>query len=121
MLLRAAPLFAQVVCLIYKAVVFPYPSSLLAAEATALSFLALIDAGRLALGHKGNLTQSRLPLILFIMLCAPVILGHVFFLQYQTYVMRLDQIINGIALVFVSAEVLLAFFIILAVLSLRIC
>jgi hypothetical protein len=103
------------------AVVWPYPRDILGAEAATLSFLAVIDAGRMALGHKGNLTQSRLPLGLFAILCCPVMLGHIFFLQYQTYVMRLDQIINAIALVFVCGEVLLAIFIILAVLSLRIC
>jgi transmembrane protein 216 len=109
----------QVVTLIYKAVVFPYPTSLVGAEGTTLAFLAVIDAGRLALGHKGNLTQARLPLLLFLLLCAPVILGHVFFLRFQTYVMRLDQIINGIALVIVCAEVILALFIVLAVLARR--
>ncbi len=36
------------------------------------------------------------------------------------YVMRLDQILNGIALIFVCGEVLLAIFIILAVLSLKV-
>jgi len=110
-----------VVCLIYKAVVFPYPRAILGAEAATLSFLAVIDAGRMALGHKGNLTQSRLPLLLFVLLCCPVIIGHVFFLEFQTYVMRLDQIINIIALIFVCAETLLAFFIVIAVLSLRLC
>jgi transmembrane protein 216 len=88
-----------VVLLIYKAVVWPYPKDILAAEAVALSFLAVIDAGRLAVGHKGNLTQTRLPLLLFLLLSIPVIIGHVFFVSYQTYVMRLDQIINVIALV----------------------
>src|SRR4051812_8917136 len=39
------------------------------------------------------------------LLCSP---GHVFFLSFQTYVMRLDQIVNAVALVFVCAEVLLA-------------
>ena len=108
-----------VVCLIYKAVAFPYPSSILGAEATTLSFLAVIDLGRMALGHKGNLTQARLPLLLFLLLCAPVLLGHVYFLSFQTYVMRLDAVINVIALVFVCCEILLAFFIILAVLSFK--
>ncbi len=84
--LTIAPLLLlQIVTLIYKSVVFPYPSSLLGAEATTLCFLALIDLGRMALGHKGNLTQARLPLMLFLVLSAPVILGHVFFINYQTY------------------------------------
>jgi hypothetical protein len=82
-----------------SAVEFPYPRDILGAEAATLSFLAVIDAGRMALGHKGNLTQSRLPLLLFVLLCCPVLLGHIFFLEFQTYVMRLDQIINVIALV----------------------
>ena len=110
-----------VVCLIYKAVQFPYPRAILGAEAATLSFLGLIDLGRMALGHKGNLTQARLPLLLFVLLCAPVLLGHVYFLAFQTYVMRLDQIINVIALIFVCVEALLAFFIMIAVLSLRLC
>jgi len=112
---------ASIIMLIYKSVQFPYPRDILGLEATALSFLAVVDAGRLVLGNKGNLTQARLPLLLFLILSAPVILGHVFFLEYQTYVMRLDQVINIIALVFVCSEVILAVFIVLAVLSLRIC
>lgn len=111
----------SIVTLVYKAVEFPYPSAILGAEATTLSFLAVIDLGRLALGHKGNLTQSRLPLGLFVVLCAPVILGHVYMLAYQTYILRLDQIVNVIMLCFVCVETVFAFFIAVAVLSLKLC
>jgi hypothetical protein len=98
-LLTAALLYTLYASHSRTAVVFPYPINLLGTEAAALVFLALLDVGRMVLGHKGNLTQSRLPLLLFLLLSVPVIVGHIYFLIAQTYVMRLDQIINAIALV----------------------
>jgi len=36
------------------------------------------------------------------------IVAHVYFLQLQTYVLRIDQVVHGIALVFVGLEFMLA-------------
>jgi hypothetical protein len=39
-------------------------------------------------------------------LAAPVIIFHTYYIRLQTYVLRLDQIINGIGLAFVCFEAL---------------
>jgi len=48
------------------------------------------------------------PLFFSLILAAPVILFHVYYLRLQTYVLRLDVIVQAIALAFVGAEALLS-------------
>lgn len=43
-----------------------------------------------------------------IILAVPVIIFHVYYLRLQTYVLRLEQVINSISLVFVCFEVVLS-------------
>ena len=47
------------------------------------------------------------PLLFSLCLGAPIVIFHVYYLQLQTYVLRLDAVVQGIALAFVGAEALL--------------
>lgn len=92
---------------IFKDVKFPFPRSILGWECSALIFLFAIDVSRLVLASKGNKTRQRSPLAVSLVLSLPVILGNVFFLEWQTYILRLDQIFNIFSLAFVSIEFVL--------------
>jgi hypothetical protein len=55
---------------------------------------------------KGNKLESAANLLFSLLLAAPVLVFHVYFISLQTYVLRLDQVIQAIALAFVAAECL---------------
>ena len=55
---------------------------------------------------KGNKLESAANLLFSLLLAAPVLVFHVYFISLQTYVLRLDQVIQAIALAFVVAECL---------------
>lgn len=55
----------------------------------------------------GNLTELAGPTLWGLGLAVLSILMHVYCLQLQTYVLRLDQIVHGIALVMVGIEFIL--------------
>lgn len=55
---------------------------------------------------KGNKLELVGPSAFALVLAAPIVVLHVYYLYLQTYVLRLDLILNAIALAFVAAEVL---------------
>jgi transmembrane protein 216 len=55
---------------------------------------------------KGNRLESIANVAFSLLLAAPVIVFHIYFVALQTYVLRLDVIIQAIALAFVVFEVL---------------
>ena len=56
---------------------------------------------------KGNKLELAGPSIFALALAAPIAVLHVYYLYLQTYVLRLDVILNAIALAFLAAEVLI--------------
>jgi hypothetical protein len=56
---------------------------------------------------KGNLLELVGPTLFSLLLSAPVIVFHAYMVQLQTYVLRLDQVINAIALAGVGVQVAL--------------
>lgn len=71
-----------------------------------LVLMAFVEHSRLSLASRGNKTEQIPPLLWSICLGVPMLVGFSFFLTIQTYVLRLDVILNTIALVFVSLELL---------------
>ncbi|TMW66476.1 hypothetical protein Poli38472_004241 [Pythium oligandrum] len=94
---------------IYKGVMLPYPpTGAFTWEVVFLLLYYIISSTRLFQASKGNRTQQVAPLILSLILSIPVILCHVYYIQLQTYVVRLDTFVNGLALFFVCYETLLS-------------
>lgn len=89
------------------AVALPYPSSPLGYETALMSAVFIIDVCRILLGWKANKTLQIAPLVLAFIACGPLIAAHVYFLERQTYVLRVDQIFNVISIIFLGAEALL--------------
>ena len=54
--------------------------------------------------RKGNLTERIVGVIVSILLSVPSILGAIFYLYWQTYVMRADVILAGIQLGFIGLQ-----------------
>ncbi|XP_067123131.1 transmembrane protein 216-like [Centruroides vittatus] len=99
--------------IIFKGVVFPYPKGYLASEIVLLFLTAILEYCRLFLGKKGNLTETSYSVILSILLTVPAILGVVHFLEWQTYVLKLDVILCAIQLTIHSFQTLFALFVII--------
>jgi len=100
---------------LYKVVKYPYPRSILGWETAALSILAIVEISRLLVGNSGNLTRSVRSLLLFFLLNLPCIAALVYFMLYETYVLRLDQINNGISLSLIITESFFTLFTVIAI------
>ncbi len=57
-----------------------------------------------AIASKGNKLESSANVLFSLLLAAPVLVFHIYFIWLQTYVLRLDVIIQAIALAFVVVE-----------------
>jgi transmembrane protein 216 len=89
---------------VYKKYHFYYPANLIAWEASMLVMMGVMEVSRLFLASKGNKTESMRPMLWATILTTPVIIGYVWFVRLQTYVLRLEIIMASIGLVFVGLE-----------------
>lgn len=87
---------------------FPYPVGIMISELLILVFLSGTEAARIFMGHKGNLTEKTFPVITSIGLMVPCVLGVLYLLLWQTYVLRLEIILCGIELVLQGLELCFA-------------
>ncbi|CAH1250588.1 TMEM216 [Branchiostoma lanceolatum] len=98
---------AEALIFVYKGEVLPFPSTNLASEIVLLFLLGIIEVIRLFFGSKGNLTERIISMVVSILLCLPVLFTVLFFLLWQTYVLRAEVILCAILLVFLGLELIL--------------
>eukprot|EP00076_Gallus_gallus_P041443 XP_025006981.1 transmembrane protein 80 isoform X2 [Gallus gallus] len=89
---------ATLAMIIYKSQAFSYPDGFLAPDLALLCIMAILEALRLYLGSKGNLTEEEAPLGLSLVITVGSMILSVYFLIWQTYVLRADVIINTVLL-----------------------
>jgi transmembrane protein 216 len=93
---------------LFKVVNLPYPTGTVISEFLLLLFLCCIEFVRICMGRKGNLTERVLPVLVSIGLTIPSILGVVYFLIWQTYVLRLEVVLCSIQLTLQGLELTFA-------------
>ncbi|GLV44045.1 uncharacterized protein CBL_12659 [Carabus blaptoides fortunei] len=93
---------------IIKAINLTLPTGTLESELSILLFLFVIEAIRIFLGRKGNLTENNIPVIFSILLTIPSAIGVLYCLLWQTYVLRLEWILCTIELGLQAAELIFA-------------
>ncbi|CAM5149596.1 unnamed protein product [Natator depressus] len=98
---------ATLLMIIYKSQVFSYPDNYLGLDLALLFIMATLEAIRLYLGTKGNLTEEEIPLGISLMITVGSIMLSVYFLLWETYVLKADVIINAILLFTYGLEGLL--------------
>nr|XP_033784421.1 transmembrane protein 80 isoform X2 [Geotrypetes seraphini] len=108
---------ATLLMIIYKSQVFSYPDANLALDLALLFIMVILEAVRLYLGVKGNLTEEELPLGISLALTVANVILSVYFLVWETYVLRADVIINALLLIFYGLEGILDIFSIAAFVS----
>ncbi|KAK3251089.1 hypothetical protein CYMTET_39564 [Cymbomonas tetramitiformis] len=94
----------QFLVFIYKGLELPYPSNNYEVEFTYLFLFAIIEPTRLFLGSKGNKTENSGPLVFSTILTVFVALFFLYYLLWQTYVVKLEQFLNSLALLFSCAQ-----------------
>jgi hypothetical protein len=99
---------SAIVTIILKANLYMFPTTIVNWEIAVLVFHFLIEATRMILGNKGNKTNRRSMIVLFGLLSIPVVFGNVFFMFWQTYIFKYDEILNGISMCFLGMEFCLA-------------
>ncbi|XP_028649026.2 transmembrane protein 216-like isoform X1 [Erpetoichthys calabaricus] len=98
---------AEILMFIYKGLVLPYSPANLTLDLVMLFLYLGVEILRLFFGSKGNLTQRSLPLAVCLTLTLPCAMMAVYYLLLQTYVLRVEVILNAILLVFCLFEIVL--------------
>ncbi|NXH73391.1 TMM80 protein, partial [Hydrobates tethys] len=95
---------ATLAMIVYKSQVFSYPDDFLAPDLALLFIMAILEVLRLYFafcflrGSKGNLTEEEAPLGLSLVITVGSVILSVYFLVWQTYVLKADVIINAVLL-----------------------
>ena len=87
--------------------VLPDPRGSLGWEAFLVFATGITELARCRISSYGNKTESANAVFVGVLFALPLIIAYSYFLQLQTYVLRLDQIISGISLVFVVLGIIL--------------
>ena len=98
-----------------KAYNFPTSFGTISMEFALLLFLITTEGIRIYLGRKGNLLDHGLPFLLGIALNIPSSLATLYFLFWQDRTLRLEQILCGIQIVLLAAELVVAIMFLVAV------
>ena len=95
---------------VYKGISFPYPADALGWEISFLFLWAPTEYARLFLGSKGNLTEQQWSVGLSLALSLFTLVLHIYYLLLQVFVLRIDEVLNGISLGFLGMEFILGLF-----------
>merc|ERR1711915_501067 len=77
----------ELLLLIFKTSILPYPKGNIVAEVFLMLFLVGTESVRIFMGKKGNLIEQIMPLALSIIFTAPSVLAVLYLLLWQTYVL----------------------------------
>ncbi|KAK2838603.1 hypothetical protein Q7C36_013417 [Tachysurus vachellii] len=114
----AAFFIAEILMFIYKAltpsmegsnrILLPYPQANLILDIVLLLLYLGLEALRLFYGSKGNLCERSLMIIVSVGVLVPCTVLSVYYLLLQTFILRLEFILNAILLCFYALELVLA-------------
>ncbi|XP_041852491.1 transmembrane protein 80-like [Melanotaenia boesemani] len=95
--------------IIKKSLVLSYPADALVCDVALLFLLAALEFLHLYCGMKGNLTESEGYIVGHLIVTSTTVLLTVYFLVWQTYIMRADVIISSVLLAVYGLDGVLAF------------
>ncbi|XP_062380861.1 transmembrane protein 216 [Sardina pilchardus] len=103
----AAFFVAECLMFVYKGVMLPYPSPNLILDIVLLLLFLGLEILRLFYGWKGNLCEHKLAMSVSVGVLVPCTVLCVYYLLLQTFVLRLEFILNAILLGFYGVELIL--------------
>ncbi|XP_041930904.1 transmembrane protein 216 isoform X1 [Alosa sapidissima] len=98
---------AECLMFVYKGVMLPYPSPNLILDIVLLLLFLGVEILRLFYGWKGNLCEHKLAMSVSVAVLVPCTALCVYYLLLQTFVLRLEFILNAILLCFYGFELIL--------------
>ena len=90
----------------YKSINYYYPSDYLGWDITIDFMYLIVESCRLILVSKANKTSQMGQMFWALVLGCPIIVAHSYLIALQTYVLRVDVVINSIAFVVVGSEMI---------------
>ena len=94
------------VLLFWKIYQFSFPQGIFFFECGIFVILALAQFTRLFLGSRGNKTESSTVTFFFLLLTVATILGNLYFIRTQTYVIVLELLIGIVSVFFAGLELI---------------
>jgi len=95
----------ELAALFFKRVYLPYPPSYLACDVILIILSLLVEFLRIHLSRNGNLTERQIPILASLAFSFTSVLGSVYILLWQTYVLRLEIIFSCIQAAFQGFEI----------------
>jgi transmembrane protein 216 len=102
--------YTTLVLLFYKTYAFTFPALRFSIEILALVVLQVIQFTRIYVGSRGNKLESSGTTALFILMTLGSMVGVVYFLALQTYVLKIEELICFSLLVLAVCEFLFSCF-----------
>ncbi|KAI7801297.1 transmembrane protein 216 isoform X2 [Triplophysa rosa] len=103
----AAFFIAECLMFVYKGVLLPYTQANLTLDVVLLLLFLGLEILRLFYGWKGNLCQRSLALFVSVCVLVPCAVLSVYYLILQTFVLRLEFVLNAVLLCFYGLELVL--------------
>ncbi|XP_063045925.1 transmembrane protein 216 [Engraulis encrasicolus] len=103
----AAFFIGECLMFIYKGILLPYPQQNLILDVVLLFLFLALEILRLFYGWKGNLCERSLAMSVSLSVLLPCAALAVYYLYLQTFVLRLEFILNAILLCFYGLEFIL--------------
>ncbi|XP_002126879.2 transmembrane protein 216-like [Ciona intestinalis] len=100
---------AEILLVVYKAEVLPYPGNNIALDVVILFLLGIVELIMIFMGSKGNLTEHVMASAISLASLLPSIGLTLYFLLWQTYVLRVDVVLCGVLLALHGLELLFLF------------
>ncbi len=101
--------FFEIIMYIFKANVLVYPPGILGAEIVGIFFILILQYVKLGNANTANKTEIRPYHVYTILFSIPVLLGYVFYLYFQTYVLTFDLILCAFGIFFAGLELIMSF------------
>ena len=98
--------YITAVLMFYKIYLYSFPLGIFFLEALVFIVLVLAQFARIFLGSRGNKTESSTVTFLFILLTLGTIIGNLYFIQVQTYVIVIETVIGLLSIAFGAFEFL---------------
>uniref|UniRef100_A0A8C6SD24 Transmembrane protein 216 n=1 Tax=Neogobius melanostomus TaxID=47308 RepID=A0A8C6SD24_9GOBI len=103
----AAFYLAEILMFIYKGILLPYPTNNLVLDLVLLVLFFALENLRIFYGEKGNLCERPLSASLSVFTLLPCAALAVYYLLLQTFVLRLEFLLNAVLLCFYCTEFIL--------------
>ncbi|KAL0973717.1 hypothetical protein UPYG_G00210000 [Umbra pygmaea] len=103
----AAYFIAESLMFVYKGFLLPYPPANLTLDVVLLLLFVGLESLRIFYGCKGNLTERSLAMFVSLLILVLCTVLSVYYLLLQTFVLRLEFILNIVLLCFYALEMLL--------------